>query len=191
MLAIQHICWATIPPTYDRDLVPTFAEQGSHLFAFWPSPIEPDACFEQAGFSEFYSDLDTDDWDVEWSAIIESLLGHVERFGPLRLRNQADVFEYLPQSFFERCLFWRPLSARSLSPSVLERLHLSTEDDRYPPAVVTVGEPPDCQIHTSRGHPILWVDAVSALSLEPSTIAQAIAAGRPIEQYDLAWQHLF
>ncbi len=190
MPAIQHICWATIPLACERDNPSAFAAQVTQLFAFWPSPVGGDVCFEKAGFTEFSAEAGDEAWDAEWTAIIRSLLGYAARFGPLCLLNEPDVFEPEERSFLQRCMFWFRRPRRAVELSIAERLELSTRDDWFPAAVVAVGDPAVMQLWSSRGHPILWVDVHASLSLAPQALAQAIAGGRPIQQYALAWQYL-
>ena len=64
---IEQLHWDAVGPT---EKVPSIRGPAQWL-AIWPSPVDADACFSEAGFHDF---ADTDDsWDSAWRSILRAI----------------------------------------------------------------------------------------------------------------------
>jgi hypothetical protein len=145
------------------------------LAAVWPAPIDHDACFRAAGFSDF---ADTGDiWEAEFRKMAGGL---VTRLSSLGIPNVTKPIEARKAGFLG-------LGRRASALPLVEQLMLSTRDDQFPPLIVRFGEPPAAVLRTSGGHPIFWVTLTCARIPE---ILVEVAKGRPVIETQLAWETL-
>jgi hypothetical protein len=64
-MKIARVNWAEI-----TDVRPAWSSGSGRLCAIWPSPVDHDACFAAAGFSDLG---DTDEvWDAEFAELVET-----------------------------------------------------------------------------------------------------------------------
>jgi hypothetical protein len=188
MTVIREICWGVVPSGLARRWV----EPGGSLTALWPSPVNADQCFINAGFSQFgdqEDEWDVDQWDSEWRVVVGLLIGELRKCGEDHLRNRADVWAYRGKRWWEWLIPWcKPVEAVDLPP--VDRVVLSTEEDWLPDAVVDFGEPPAVTLYSGTGHEILWVAATARAGVSGAALARTVAEGRPVRQYDLRWECL-
>ena len=64
----------------------SYAPEGCCLVALWPSPVNPDACFEEAGFRDF-GDNDLV-WDENAGILLQRLLSVLSHWGEARLLSR-------------------------------------------------------------------------------------------------------
>lgn len=104
-MGIKEICWDKIPAQLRSNVFP----EDGHLFAFWPSPVDHDICFKNAGFTEFE---DSDDlWDDNYSDMIQIFFSYFQISsylkGLLQLVSHNDnypYFKYSSESPFNICI---------------------------------------------------------------------------------------
>jgi hypothetical protein len=119
--------------------------------AIWPSPIDADACFADAGFSQF---TDTDGaWDQQWRSIIADAISGLSAYGPPTIRHP--IVPVTETSLIERLC--GASQYRDIRLSLIEQVMLASMDDQYPPAIVGFGNPPQITLTTCDGHPVLWM----------------------------------
>lgn len=122
-MKIARVHWAEI-----TEARPSWSSASGRLYAIWPSPIDHDACFAAAGFSDFG---DSDEaWDAEFAEFVEKTLAVLGEIGKARGGPRA---------------------------SLRDALIAAARDDNFPPCVVSFGEPVVASVRTSDGHPILWI----------------------------------
>ena len=164
-MSIQRLNWGSVGPAR-----PPWADASGRLWAVWPSPVDHDACFDAAGFSEM---ADTDAaWHDGFSELLERLLTTFEAFGEPRLTEG----EY-------------PRQGRRVFRSLRDALLAAATDDNFPPCVVSFGEPARASVRTSDGHPIvwLWTDATPSIDV----LLPPVAAGLPTREVALRWEVLW
>lgn len=139
------------------------------LFALWPEPVDHDVCFRDAGFTAF---ADTDEsWDVDFSALIERLLGRFARYGASTVRGEA------------------PRQTGDASSPIL-RLVVAAENDGFPPCFVSFGSPLRAVVMTSAGHPILWVWLEERVASDWSEHLAALGRDHEVVETALRWEVL-
>lgn len=92
------------------DVARRYASEGSMLFALWPSPVNHDVCFREAGFTDFADGDET--WDAHADGVLTRLLAELSSYGPPHLVSKP---------------------AERLSPGIVglsARLSLSTYESR-------------------------------------------------------------
>jgi len=183
MSGIEGIRWGHVPAA----AAPAWVGPGGTLVALWPTPVDADSCFREAGFAEF---ADSDEqWDDEWRRVVERLLGLLGQYGQARLLNREEVCSLRPRRWWEWLAFWlQPTEVVELG--AVDRVCLSAEDDRFGEAVMHFGDPPAVTLRTSWGHPILWVAAAPGVALSGQVLAEGIAEGRPVIRQQLRWEFL-
>jgi hypothetical protein len=121
------------------------APEGLQLFALWPSPVNGDECFRDAGFTEF------GDSDALWEATAEVLLSRLlivlEGYGEPRLVSEP----LLPRPP------WYRLDLGEPPPLPLrEQIALPMYDDSLPDALVAFGNS-GVTLRTGCGHHLFWI----------------------------------
>jgi hypothetical protein len=135
--------------------------------AIWPSPVNADACFQAAGFTEF-DDVD-DAWDLDFATLVADVVALLSPLGATTVR----ACELVPARSLDRLL--RRGNARPSTPR--ERLLLAAEDKMFGECEVEFGAPIRAAACTSNGHPIVWL---WARDLDPQTWLASLARGRPL-----------
>lgn len=162
-MKIARVNWAEI-----TDARPSWAPASGRLCAIWPSPVDHDACFAAAGFSDFG---DTDEaWDAEFAEVVEKTLAALGETGKPALTEG----EY-------------PLDRGRPRVSFRDALIAASRDDNFNPCVVSFGEPVVASVRTSDGHPILWI-WIAAGAID--ALLPRIAASRELRQMALEWEKL-
>ena len=171
--------WSRVPNP------PADALPGVQVHALWPSPVNPDACFEEAGFTDF-GDADAD-WDAQADALLLQLLDLLNtHFGePAPTSPPAPVpAPRLP--WFRR--FFAPPAPRWRSPA--EQLADAMHDDNLPLADIRFGSS-GARVRANAGHWLLWVDWPSDAPMSFESLVQTLAQGRPIQRTELDWRVLW
>lgn len=153
-------------------------ETDAALFVLWPSPVNPDACFKAAGFTEF-GDADAD-WDANADRVLDRLLDHLRRQGEPRLVS-APILKQ--QAWYRRG--WCSPTALGLR----EQIELPLHWDGAPDCIVAFGTS-QTRLRTGNGHHLFWVTLPAALADDFPGLVIDIAAGHPVIRTDLDWAHL-
>ena len=165
-MGIERIHWGAIPP----DLGPLGTPRP--CFALWPEPVDHDRCFAEAGFSAF-ADTD-DDWDADFDAFIERVLGVLSRCGePEVLAGEPPV----------RPIGW----FRKEEGTLRDTVACAATSDEFPPCWVGFGDPPAAHLVTSDGHPLLWIYPGT---LDVGDVLAAAAGDREVARTELDWSVL-
>ena len=162
-MKIVRVNWSEI-----TDARPSWSSASGRLCAIWPSPVDHDACFEAAGFSDF-SDTDAA-WDAEFAAFVETTLAVLGEMGTPVLTEG----EY-------------PLDRGRSRGSLRDALVAAARDDNFRPCVVGFGEPVVASVRTSDGHPILWIWITTG---GIDALLPRIAASRELRPMTLEWGKL-
>jgi len=89
---IKEVCWDEVPIQIRSNLFP----ENSHLYAIWPTPVDHDVCFKEAGFTKFDDSDET--WDNDFSNIVQIIFLHFHIADnlkePLLLASQYDDRPY-------------------------------------------------------------------------------------------------
>lgn len=150
----------------------------SRLFALWPAPVNDDACFRAAGFTEF-GDAD-DAWDREAELLLGRVIDELRTRGEPCLRSEPLV-KPLP--------WYRRLLSRPPPLPLREQIEWPMHWDNLPDCIVDFGAS-GARLRTGQGHEIYWITlpAADAPSFEPA--ARRLAAGHPLVRTDLRWSCL-
>jgi hypothetical protein len=155
-------------------------------YAFWPSPVDHDACFQAAGFDEF-ADSD-DDWDNEWLDIVARAVGYLNRYGASTVQRSPEACREIERSnWWQRLRGHQPPIVLASSLSIPEHLVLSSRYDQFGPCIASFG---DIRLRTDSGHAILWITTQLQTTFDPDEIAEVCAAGRLVSRRSLEWQYL-
>lgn len=144
--AIRSLHWDELPPEI---FAGAWTSGHGRVLAVWPGPVDHDACFAAAGFSEFADSNER--WDAEFIELIRSLVDFLRPIGGPRLHGG----EY-PKPGLLTAL-GRLVGHGRDKPSPLDALVAAARDDRFPPCIVHFGDPVRAVVRTCHGHPLLWV----------------------------------
>jgi hypothetical protein len=155
------------------------APPGSALVALWPAPVNPDACFQAAGFTDF-GDAD-EAWERQADETLDRLLGELSVFGPPRLVSEP--LRTRPG------LIGRLTGVKGEPLPLAEQLAAAAHVDSLPDAVVAFG--PAARLRVGNGHLLWWItlpaDRVDGFA---ATALPRVAAEAPLCRTDLDWKHL-
>ena len=166
--------WAAVPaPAARRPIA-----DGARRFALWPSPVEPDVCFQAAGSTHF-GDNDAL-WDNEAQAVLSRLLAALEEFGAPELRSTAILGA--------RSRRWSPVGRRPPLPLAAQVLH-PIHWDSAPECVIAFGAE-GTVLRAGNGHFLFWVELPEALAGKFGSVAVAAAGPHPLYETHLEWLHL-
>jgi hypothetical protein len=162
-MPLRHLNWDEI-----LDVHPAWRPSAWRLWALWPSPIDHDSCFAEAGFSDFG---DSDEaWNTAFAALLEEVLICLNRYGEPRLLEGEQPTE-------------RGRPRRTLGDALLA----AATDDNFPACFVGFGSRTQALLRTSDGHPVLWV--ASSSDVLESLLAVAASYGGARRQ-TLDWRKL-
>src|SRR5687767_14897383 len=125
MLSHVH---AMQPFTIHWSPVPS-APDGVELFALWPSPMNDDVCFREAGFTDF-GDGD-ENWDADAQSLLTRLLDALSSYGPPRLMSESAESH---QSWYRR------LFTKAEVFDLRQQIELPIQWDELPDCLVAFGE---------------------------------------------------
>jgi len=156
------------------------SEAGNALFALWPAPVNPDVCFEAAGFTDF-GDAD-DAWERHADGLLERLIAELSVYGQPRLVSAP--------------LRTRPGVARRLLGDEGETLPLGEQiqapmhHDSLPDAVVAFGSR-GVALRAGGGHVLYWITLPdSEVDRFIAWVLPRLADGAPLHETALEWRHL-
>jgi hypothetical protein len=162
------IHWSRVPKS----------DENMALFALWPSPVNHDVCFQQAGFTVF-GDGD-ESWDTDAEGLLTRLLEVLSGYG-------------VPQQTSKPAEKHRPWYRRPFSkPGILdfrEQVELPLRWDDMPDCVARFGTS-GVSLRTGRGHHIFWITMPDSEAASFPSIVARVAASHPIVQTDLKWEYL-
>ncbi len=152
--------------------------EGAELFALWPSPMNDDACFRAAGFTDF-GDGD-DNWDANAEGMLTRLLEALGGHGPPRLMSKP-VEKHRP--------WYRRWFADPEVFALREQIELPLQWDELPDCVVGFGDG-GVTLRTGGGHHIFWITLPGSDAAFFPEIVSRIAAPHPLVRTNLKWEGL-
>ena len=170
---VFQIHWSLVPPDDAAELAPP----GYRLLAIWPAPVNPDACFEAAGFTVF-GDND-EEWDQAAEGLLRQVIAHLSRFGALKLVStplRDDPPWYLRLFRTGREL---PLLEQALHPM---------QGDWLPSFHAQFGTD-HTALRTGDGHFLLWITLPEA-GLDPAGFVRKVAQSWEVLETGLDWRIL-
>ena len=155
------------------------------LHAIWPSSVDFDACFAEAGFEDF-ADSDSN-WDANWKTLVRRVLSTLSQYGDPVIRN--------PVTAIIRTSIWDRIRSGRLRESeddltLVQQIVLATTDSQFGQAVVNFGEKPDLTLICGDGHPIFWLLEDEATDWSFTDLVDAISVDCHQQRRSLQWQHL-
>ena len=146
------------------------------LLAIWPAPVNHDAGFAAAGFTDF--GVGDAGWERNVSMSVGRLLTALQAHGPARL---VSVPQKRSWPMFLR-LF---ISEQELPLS--EQVKAPMFSDAMPGCEVQFGSA-GVSLRTGAGHALWWVELPAGA--DAGEFVSEIAAGLPVVRTSLAWEHL-
>lgn len=148
------------------------------LFALWPSPVNPDACFAAAGFTDF-RDADAL-WEAEADALLTRLLAALGEHGDPRQTSVAAT---------RRLPWYRRRFSTPEAFDLRDQIELPLHDDNLPDCIIVFGTT-GVSLRTGSGHHIFWITLPGSSAADGQALATRVAASHPVVQTDLDWRHL-
>ena len=155
-----------------------YSAGGLQLFALWPSPVNPDVCFREAGFRDF-GDGD-ENWDIHADGLLTRLLAELSCHGMPRLTSKPAE---------RRQPWYRSLFAKPEPFDFREQIELPLHRDDAPDCVVAFGES-GVSLRTGNGHHIFWIVLPEHKSASFTDMVSRVAGSHPIARTDLRWECL-
>jgi hypothetical protein len=154
------------------------AADGVAVFALWPSPMNDDACFRAAGFTDF-GDAD-DQWDANAEALLSEMLSELSEFGSPRL---------LSEPLEKECPWYlRPFTKREPF-DLTQQIQLPMQWDNLPDCLVSFGES-GVSLRSGRGHIIYWIALPQSEASCFPGLVKRIATSHPLVCTELLWDCL-
>jgi hypothetical protein len=157
----------------------TFRDEPGRLFALLPSPVDHDACFERAGFSDFADS--TDEWDADFRDVLDRLVGSLLSQGPVTVDGARAA---------EPGFLGLRLGLKSPPDDPAGRLVLAASDDQFGPCCAYFGAPARAAVFTDDGHSIVWVWLRENLEDQWPKVLCAAAGTLPVVETKLRWEAL-
>jgi len=151
---------------------------GWRLAALWPSPVNADACFEAAGFTDF-DDADAP-WDTLAEAWLQRLIQALSALGTPALRSAPLQAR---RAWWQR--WHRPTEPLPLPQQLLMPMHW----DSLPACELHFGDS-GVVLRTGQGHWLCWLHWPEDRAAELPALLLQLADGHPLHRTPLAWQHL-
>ena len=176
---LSHVTNDTQKFTVHWSRIPNKTKNDSELFALWPSPVNADACFREAGFSIF-GDGD-EHWDDYASELLTRLLDELKKFGAPRLTSEPiEKHQSLLQRLLNRTE--PPLSLR-------EQIEARTVNDEFPDCVVAFGDS-GVTLRTGNGHHVFWIAVPNTDTAKFAESLPSVAGEHQFFRTDLKWDCL-
>jgi hypothetical protein len=151
---------------------------GWRLAALWPSPVNADAWFEAAGFTDF-DDADAP-WDTLAEAWLQRLIQALSALGTPALRSAPLQAR---RAWWQR--WHRPTEPLPLPQQLLMPMHW----DSLPARELHFGDS-GVVLRTGQGHWLCWLHWPEDRAAELPALLLQLADGHPLHRTPLAWQHL-
>ncbi len=165
------------PFTIHWSQVPGPADRGA-LFALWPSPVNPDVCFREAGFTDF-GDGD-ESWDADADGLLTRLLEVLSSYGaPCLISRPAE----------RQKTWYRRLFTKAEVFDLRQQIELPIESDEVPDCIVSFGES-RVSLRTGSGHHIFWITLPHLESASFPSLVGRVAASHPTARTELRWECL-
>jgi len=164
-IGFDRVHWSPIPGT----LAAGRGWPEGTVIALWPSPVNADACFEEAGFSEFAERGAA--WHADFEELVGLVIEHLESLGAPRVARRP-----YPED---------PEPVGDLAHLIIESATASYAEDFV--AMLEFGLPKAAALQTGSGHDVLWI-----WSRDPhlQSLLEAVARSWPLERRELDWQVL-
>jgi hypothetical protein len=169
-----YLHWGKVPSTCAN--APHRAN--CQLIALWPAPVNADACFAEAGFTDF-GDADAA-WEQEAATLLLRVMQALESEGPAQL---ASLPKPLARPWY-KIFFSKPEKSLTL----LERLDLAMTWDSLPRCKVLFGER-GASLRVGDGHILYWINLPEA-GKSPEEFVSEIAGNWPVYVSPLRWESL-
>lgn len=148
---------------------------GQQWVAIWLSPVNPDACFAAAGWTEF-GDQDAA-WEADAAAFQARLLTALEaQFGAPQLLSSP---LRAPRKWWSR----QPAPPLALS----EQVSLPMAWDHLPDCLLAFGTA-GVSLRTGKGHHLYWLTLPQ--TVEPAAWLSAVAGDLPLRRGAMQWAAL-
>ena len=168
-----QIHWGAIPTDEAAGLVPA----GIRLLAMWPAPVNPDICFETAGFTLF-GDND-EDWDRAAEELLQCIIERLRRFGAVKLLSRPLCESppwYLRPFRVERELTLHQQALFPMQHDSLPTFHAMFGDNGV-------------SLRTGQGHFLLWIGLPDDTP-DTSEFVRDVAGPWPMLETQLQWHVL-
>jgi len=154
------------------------AAEGLALFALWPSPVSDDACFREAGFTDF-GDGD-ENWDAHAAGLLTRLMAELSSHGVPRLASKP-VEGHQP--------WYRRPFAKPEVRDLRQQIELPMQWDELPDCVVLFGES-GTSLRTGSGHHLFWIVLPERDAPAFAELARRVAGPHPVLRTELRWECL-
>lgn len=148
---------------------------GLQLLGIWPSPVNPDACFAAAGWTEF-GDQDAA-WETDAAAFQTRLLTTLEtQFGTPQLLSPP----------LRASRKWWSRQPAPLLP-LAEQVGLPMDWDHLPDCLLAFGTS-GISLRTGNGHHLYWLTLPQ--TVEPAAWLSVVAGDLPLRRGEMRWAAL-
>jgi hypothetical protein len=154
------------------------ALEGEELFALWPSPMNDDVCFREAGFKDF-GDGD-ESWDTDADGLLTRLLEVLSSYGPPRIITEPTARH---QSLCRR------LFTKAEVFDLRQQIELPMQWDELPDCIVSFGES-GVSVRTGSGHYIFWITLPHSDAASFPRLAARVARQHSLVRTELRWERL-
>jgi len=164
-VGFDRVHWSSIP----RTLAGGRGWPEGTVIAVWPSPVNADACFEEAGFSEFADRGDA--WHADLERLVDLVIEQLETLGAPRVARKP-----YPED---------PEPVADMAHLIIESATATYAEDFV--ALLEFGMPKAAALQTGSGHDVLWIWYRDS---HLQSLLDALARSWPIERRELDWQVL-
>jgi len=164
-IGFDRVHWSSISPTL---AVGRGWPEGT-VVAVWPSPVNADACFEEAGFTEFADRGNA--WHADFEQLVDLVLEHLETLGPPRVARRP-----YPED---------PEPVGDIAHLIIESATASYAEDFV--ALLEFGVGKVAALQTGSGHDVLWIWYRDS---KLQSLLDALARSWPVERRELDWDVL-
>lgn len=150
-------------------------------YALWPSPVNEDVCFAEAGFTHFqYEDEQWSEpyWDAQAEILQQRLIEVLATIGtPALLSEPLRAKRVL-------ATLWKPREPLPLA----DQLHLPILEDSLPEVVLRFGDV--LELRAGSGHELYWISLSSECPQNFDNVLAQIAGSWLVKQVQLDWTKL-
>lgn len=160
------------------DSTQRYVAEGLQMFALWPSPVNDDACFRKAGFTDFGDGNER--WDAHADGLLTRLLAELCSYGTPHIVSEPAV-RHQP--------WYRHPFAKPEVFDLRQQIELATQWDNLPDCIVAFGES-SVSLRAGSGHHIFWIVMPEGESASFVSIIDRVAGSHPVVRTDLRWDYL-